>query len=237
MTALDGRVAVVTGASRGIGRAIAVRLTGEGATVLMLARNVPMLDEAARAAGGGAVPLPCDVGDERSIARAVKTIRRDHGTPDIIVNNAGLFHVLPVEQTSVAQFTEMLTVNLVAPFTLVRAFLAEMRARKSGHVVTIGSIADRATFPENGGYAASNPGLRAFHEVVRSALRGSGVRATLVSPGPVDTPLWDPIDPDHRDGFTPRSAMLAADAVAVAVHYAITQPGDVNVDELRLSRS
>jgi NADP-dependent 3-hydroxy acid dehydrogenase YdfG len=92
-------------------------------------------------------------------------------------------------------------------------------------------------FPENGAYAASKHGARALHEVLRLELRGSGVRATLVSPGPVDTSLWDAIDPDRRPGFTPRSAMLDATAVADAVVYAVTRPGAVNIDELRLSRS
>ena len=112
-----------------------------------------------------------------------------------------------------------------------------MRERARGHIVTIGSIADRVAFPENGAYAASKFGLRGLHEVLRAELRGSGVRATLVSPGPVDTALWDEIDPDNRPGFSPRASMLAADAVASAVVYAVTQPADVNVDELRLSRA
>jgi NADP-dependent 3-hydroxy acid dehydrogenase YdfG len=103
--------------------------------------------------------------------------------------------------------------------------------------VTVGSIADRAAFPENGAYAASKFGLRGLHEVLRAELRGTGVRATLISPGPVDTALWDAVDPDNRPGFTPRASMLDPDAVANAVIYAVTQPADVNIDELRLSRS
>jgi NADP-dependent 3-hydroxy acid dehydrogenase YdfG len=120
---------------------------------------------------------------------------------------------------------------------LVRAVLPAMRARGRGHIVTVGSVADRAVYPENAAYAASKHGARALHEVLRLETRGSGVRATLVSPGPVDTPLWDTIDPDHRDGFTPRAQMLSAQAVADAVLYVVTQPPDVNVDELRLSRA
>jgi NADP-dependent 3-hydroxy acid dehydrogenase YdfG len=112
-----------------------------------------------------------------------------------------------------------------------------MRARKRGHIVTIGSIADRVAFPENGAYAASKFGLRALHEVLRAELRGSGVRTTLVSPGPVDTSLWDAIDTETRAGFTPRRQMLSTRAVADAVRYVVSQPDDVNVDELRLSRS
>ncbi len=110
-----------------------------------------------------------------------------------------------------------------------------MKRRRAGHVVTVGSIADRVAMPGNAAYAASKFGVRALHEVLRQELRDTGVRASLVSPGPVDTPLWDAIDPDGREGFTPRSRMLPAAAVAAAVQYVVTAPSDVNVDELRLS--
>jgi NADP-dependent 3-hydroxy acid dehydrogenase YdfG len=112
-----------------------------------------------------------------------------------------------------------------------------MKSERAGHVVTIGSIADRSTFAENSAYAASKFGARAMHEVLRAELKGSGVRATLVSPGPVDTRLWDDLDPDNRPGFTPRSEMLSPDAVAQAVEFVLRRPADVNIDELRLSHS
>jgi NADP-dependent 3-hydroxy acid dehydrogenase YdfG len=92
-------------------------------------------------------------------------------------------------------------------------------------------------FPENGSYAAAKFGLRGLHAVLRAELRGTGVRSTLVSPGPVDTPLWDDVNPDERKGFTPRSAMLRPEDVAAAVLFAVAQPASVNVDELRLARS
>ena len=92
-------------------------------------------------------------------------------------------------------------------------------------------------FPENAAYASSKYGVRALHEVLRAELRGSGVRTTLVSPAQVDTAMWDQIDPDSRSGFTPRREMLSARAVAEAVQYAVLQPADVNVDELRISHS
>ena len=136
-----------------------------------------------------------------------------------------------------SSFAADLQTNLVAPLRFVRALLPDMRARGSGDIVTIGSVADRAIFPENAAYAASKHGARALHEVLRLETRGSGVRAMLISPGPVDTALWDSIDPDHRDGFIPRAQMLSPQAVADAVLYAVTQPREVNVDELRLSRS
>jgi NADP-dependent 3-hydroxy acid dehydrogenase YdfG len=143
----------------------------------------------------------------------------------------------PIESTSPEEFSAAIDVNLAAPFRLIRAFLPEMRKRANGHIVSIGSIADRIAFPENGSYAAAKFGLRGLHAVLRAELAGSGVRSTLISPGPVDTPLWDDVNPDGREGFTPRSEMLRPDDVAAAVLFVVSQPDSVNVDELRLSRT
>jgi NADP-dependent 3-hydroxy acid dehydrogenase YdfG len=114
-----------------------------------------------------------------------------------------------------------------------------MRAAGTGHIITIGSIADRTAFPGNGAYAASKFGLRALHEVLRNELRGSGVRTSLISPGPTDTTIWDAVEraSSAPRSFPRRSEMMQPDAVASAVLYALTQPVEVNIDELRLSRS
>ena len=232
---LAGRIAVVTGASRGIGLAVAQALVGAGARVAMLARTADALRRAAKPLG--ALAIPCDIADETAATAAAEQVSRDLGAPDVLVNNAGLFTLAPVESQSIAELRATLDVNLIAPFVLARALLPAMREAKQGHIVTIGSIADRVTFPENGAYAASKFGGRALHQVLREELRGSGVRATLVSPGPVDTSLWDAIGPDDRAGFTPRASMLSAAAVADAVLFALTRVPAVNIDELRLSRS
>jgi len=235
---LAGRSAVVSGASRGIGLAIAQAFVAQGARVAMLARSAEALAAAAKALGERAFPMVCDAGDAGAVQRAAGEIEeRFGGAPDVLVNNAGLFDLSRISDTTPESFARALNVNLVGPFVLIRSLLPAMQTRGSGHVISIGSIADRATFPENGAYAASKYGLRALHEVLRAELRGTGVRVTLVSPGPVNTSLWDAIDPDARAGFTPRSAMLGAESVAAAVLYAATQPAGVNVDELRLSRS
>jgi NADP-dependent 3-hydroxy acid dehydrogenase YdfG len=235
---LDGRTALVTGASRGIGRATARALAGAGARVALLARSADALRREADALGGGALALACDLRDDAAVrAAAARATDVFGGAPDVLVNNAGAFAVAPIAETPTADFVASLEANLVGPFRLVRALLPAMLARGSGHVVTVGSIADRNTFPGNGAYAAGKYGLRAFHEVLRAELRGTGVRASLVSPGPVDTPLWDPIGPDDREGFTPRARMLRPEAVADAIRYVVTAPDAVNVDELRLSRS
>src|SRR5262249_39911494 len=103
--------------------------------------------------------------------------------------------------------------------------------------VTIGSVADRRAFPGNAGYSASKFGARVVHEVMRAETKGTGVRATLVSPASTDTEIWNGIGPGERGRFPAVSAMLAAEDVAHAVLFALTQPARVNVDELRLSRA
>lgn len=236
--ALKDRRVLVTGASRGIGAAVARRLAAAGARVALLARGKDALAALAREIGGGALGLACDVRDTETLTHALAQLPdRMGGAPEIIVNNAGAFLIAPAHEMSVQSFSDTLAVNLTAPFAVVRALLPALRAAKSGHVVTIGSIADRTTFPGNAAYAASKHGLRALHEVLRAELRGTGVRASLIAPGPVDTDIWNPIDPDNRAGFTKRKEMLSATAVADAVYFVLTADPELNVDELRISRT
>jgi NADP-dependent 3-hydroxy acid dehydrogenase YdfG len=235
---LAGKTAVVTGASRGIGFAVARGLVAEGARVGMLARGADALRAAAATLGPLAHAIPCDVSDATSVAASISIIRAEfQSAPHIIVNNAGVFPLERAERLDAAVLATTFETNVVGPHRFVREFLGDMRTRGSGHILTIGSVADRQPLLENGAYAASKYAARALHEVMRAETRGSGVRVTLVSPGPVDTPLWDSIDPDHREGFTTRAFMLRPQAVADAVVYAVTQPADVNIDELRLSHS
>jgi len=234
--ALAGRWVVITGGSRGIGAELARRLAADGARLALIARGREALT--ALAAELKAEAVVCDVSDPAQVERAAERIGAlAGGAPDIVVNNAGIFSIAAAHKTSVEHFRRTLEVNLVAPFALVRAFLPAMREWGSVHLVTLGSVADRNIFPGNAAYSASKYGLRALHEVLRAELRGSGVRATLVSPGPVNTELWDPIDPDNRPGFTPRAQMLGAAEVADAIRWVLAAPASVNVDELRLSSS
>ncbi|NIP57048.1 MAG: SDR family NAD(P)-dependent oxidoreductase, partial [Gemmatimonadetes bacterium] len=112
---------------------------------------------------------------------------------------------------------------------LVRAVLPGMLERGSGLIVSVGSVAGRRAFPENGAYSASKFGLRGLHEVLREELRGTGVRGTLLEPGAVDTGIWDPLDPDGRPDLPDRGRMLAPEAVAEAALFAATRPEGVCV--------
>jgi NADP-dependent 3-hydroxy acid dehydrogenase YdfG len=238
LTELSGRTAVVTGASRGIGAAISTALAGKGVRVVMLARNEVRLRDAARPLMG-AIPLTCDVSDPQSVEKAAKQIRKELGSaPDILVNNAGIFGVSIVEETTTEFFIETINTNLVGPFLFVRAFLADLKKRKAGHIVTIGSIADRTIFTGNAAYSAAKFGLRAVHEVLRAELRGTGVRTSLISPASTDTEIWNSVTVTDPAG-NPHSTrpMLDPNDVVAAVLFALDQPTRVNVDELRLSHN
>lgn len=236
--ALEGKTVVVTGASRGIGLACARALAGAQARVLCLARGGPRLDAAVATLGYAAQAIPCDLHNDADVDAAIAAvIRACDGPPDALIQAAGIFPLVPFEKTPASEFEDALQVNLLGPYRLAQPLAARMRERRSGHVVTIGSVADRTAFPENVAYSASKFGARAVHEVMREELRGSGVRVSLVSPGPVDTAIWDAIDPDHRTGFTPRARMLRPEAVADAVLFVLTRDAEINIDELRLSRS
>lgn len=234
---LSGRTVLITGASRGIGEACARSCAAAGAQLILLGRHVAALTAMIKELRVKAVAVAVDFGQPDTIERLEKMRPRFPDSPDIIINNAGQFFIASVEETKPEEFEQLLRVNLATPFAVTRLYLAEMRRRNAGHVVTIGSVADRHTFPGNSAYSATKFGSRAFHEVLREETRGTGVRATLISPGPVDTDIWDSIDPDNKPGFTPRSKMLRPVDVADAVVWAVTRPLNVNVDELRLSRS
>jgi NADP-dependent 3-hydroxy acid dehydrogenase YdfG len=238
VTGLAGRTAVVTGASRGIGAGIAEALGKEGVRVALVARTEAKLKEQA-ARIKGAIPIVCDVADAKSVEKAVGRISAElKGAPDIVVNNAGIFSVAVVEDTRAELFVDIINTNLVAPFLFVRAFLGEMKQRKTGHIVTIGSVADRTIYTGNAAYSAAKFGLRAVHEVLRAELRGTGVRTTLVSPAATDTEMWnsvtvtDPVANPHS-----KRPMLDPGDVVAAVMFALSQPERVNIDELRLSHS
>src|SRR5207302_604314 len=168
-----GKLAVVTGASRGIGLAVAEELQAAGAHVVRLARSL------VEASAGRRTDLPCDVTDPAAVARAAARILAERGVPDVVVNNAGIFFIKPVADTTPDDFARTISVNLTGPFLIARTFVPHLVRRGTGHVVTIGSVSDHVPYTGSTAYAASKYGLRGMHEVLRAELSRTGVRTTL----------------------------------------------------------
>ncbi|MGH7560698.1 MAG: SDR family oxidoreductase [Gemmatimonadales bacterium] len=227
MTVLAERVAVVTGASRGIGASTAALLAAAGARVVRVARTLEPH------AGSRKLDVRCDLTDPAQVEAMARSVLETFGAPDVLVNNAGSFLLASVEQTTPAAFEAQVAANLRAPFLVARAFLPAMRGR-GGLVVTVGSIADHHAFPDNAAYAAAKHGLRGLHRVLREEYRGAGIRLSLLSPGPTDTEVWDAVDPDSRLGFTPRKAMLLPEDVAETILWIATRPARMDVEWVRL---
>lgn len=235
---LAGRSALVTGASRGIGAACARALAAAGARVVLVARSTDHLHALAAELPHGAAAFPADLSQSAAVPTIAVGVQEILGAaPDILIHAAGSFPLAALQDTSDGDLDLAFTLNSAAPLRLTREFLPALRARGSGHVVMIGSAADRHVFPANAAYAASKHAVRAILEALRAETRGSGVRATLISPSATDTPLWDPHDPDASAHLPSRDEMLRAADVADAVVWAVTRPSHVDVDELRLSRS
>lgn len=229
MTPLAGQMAVVTGASRGIGLATATALRGCGATVVRLSRSL------SDGESGGFRDFRCDLSEAAQIERTCRRILEQIGTPSLVVQNAGVFLLRPLEETGTEELDRHIAINLRAPFLLARALLPAMRSAGRGMHITLGSVSDHTGFPENAAYAATKWGVRGLHEVLTAEYQGTGVRFSLISPGATDTPVWDPFDPDARPGFLRRAMMLRPEDVAEAVVFAATRPSHATVEWLRLS--
>ncbi len=228
-TALAGKVALVTGASRGIGLAVADELRAAGAHVVRLARSL------ADGSGERETTLRCDVTLPSDVDRALGRAIAELGVPDIVVTSTGVFYVKPLGETTPAEFAETIGVNLTGPFLVVRALVPRMVQRDSGHLVTIGSSSDHIAYAGNSAYAASKFGVRGLHQVIAAEVAETGVRTTLVSPGAVDTDIWNAIDPDSKPGFRKRKHMMRPEDVAEAVLFAVTREARLTVTEIRLA--
>lgn len=189
MSFLD-KVVLITGASAGIGESAARKFAAQGARVVLAARGVERLERVAdsiRSAGGEALPIAADIGDDASCDQLLEQTMAAHGGIDVLVNNAGLHHRGHFSGHSAKALADMVTVNLRSPVYLTRLALGPMLAEGRGTIVNVASLAGCVPLPEAAVYSSTKFGLRALSLALAEELRGTGVRVSVVSPGPVTT--------------------------------------------------
>ena len=222
---------LVTGGGRGIGRAIALRFAREGARVVVAARTSAELDGVVaeiERAGSHGLAAQMDVRDYGSVeAAAWRAIQFLGDRLDVLVNNAGVFDVAPLDKLDIAKWRWMFEVNVDGPMFVTRECLEALLASPRAHVINIASAAARRGYPGNTAYCATKYALRGFSDALREELRPRGVRVSTVYPGQTDTTIFDRVP-----GIWERAKMNAPEDVAEVVWQAWSAPEGANVDEL-----
>jgi NAD(P)-dependent dehydrogenase (short-subunit alcohol dehydrogenase family) len=229
--ALKGKIALVTGASRGIGLAIARTLAAEGCDLILTSRNESALAQVSRELSRAKIrvlPQPCDVRDPYSVDVLFRAVRQQFGRLDILLNNAGIaHHSLPVERLPYPVWMDVLQTNLNGMFLVTQAALAIMK--RGGTIVNNLSIAANRVFPNSAAYNASKHGALGFTNTLREELRPKGIRVIGLLPGATDTDIWKTLWPQ-----APRRKMMLPSTVAEAVLAMILLPPNATVENLEI---
>ena len=232
---LAGKVAIVTGASRGIGRAISAALAQEAATVVLAGRSIPKLQETADQvirAGGKAEIVVTELTEEESIKNLVTVTSEKFGQLDILVNNAGVTHSAKLKQTTTEDWERCIWVNTRAPFILCREALELLRKSPAAYIINIASVVGVKGYPLQTAYTSSKHALRGMTISLAEELKGSNIRVHLLCPGGVNTDMVDRVRPD-----IPKKELIEPGEIAELVLYLVTHKGNAVVDELHIRRA
>ncbi|MEH1937597.1 MAG: SDR family NAD(P)-dependent oxidoreductase [Nostoc sp.] len=236
---LDAKVAIITGASSGMGAATAIALAEEGAHVVLAARRIERLNEVAQkieALGGKALPIVTDVSDETQVNDLVQKVNTTLGRIDILVNNAGIGGLGTIEDGDPAEWRRQFDLNVLGLLYATHAVLPIFKAQGVGHVVNLSSVAGRTTRAGMGVYSATKWGVNAISEALRQEVHKHNIRVTIIEPGLVATEFIDNItDPAAKQALEARFKAvtpLQPEDIARAIAYAVTQPPHVNVNEI-----
>jgi NAD(P)-dependent dehydrogenase (short-subunit alcohol dehydrogenase family) len=226
---LKGKIALVTGATQGIGLAIARALADEGCTLVLCGRNRSRLRTVEAQLTRKKVrvlAVACDVRDEQSVAQLFAAIRKQFRRLDILVNSAGIAHAfIPVNKLPAEKWNDVLATNLTGMFLVTQAALPLMK--RGATIANVLSISSKRAFPNLAAYNASKFGALGFTRTLRGELRSEGIRVIALLPGATDTPIWDTLWPD-----APREKMIHPATVAQALVSALKLPQESTVEEL-----
>jgi NAD(P)-dependent dehydrogenase (short-subunit alcohol dehydrogenase family) len=229
-----GKVALITGASQGIGRAIAEALAREGCNLILTARDQSRLDQAAKElklGGARLLTVACDVREPAQVEALMDEVRRKFRRLDILINNAGVSHSnLEISKLPLDLWRDVIETNLTGTFLVTQAALPSMK--RGGAIVNNLSIAAKRVFAGASAYNASKHGALGFTNTLREELRTKGIRVIALLPGATDTAIWNTFWPD-----APREKMMSAETVARAVVNALALPANSTLEELTLMPS
>jgi len=235
---IQGKVVVITGASSGLGEAAARHLAERGATVVLGARRADRIEALAgelTAAGYTARAVVTDVVDRDQVKNLVDTAVREFGQVDVMLNNAGLMPLAPLERLKIDEWDRMIDVNIKGVLYGIAAALPHMQHRKSGHIINVSSVYGHVVDPGATVYCATKFAVRALSEGLRREVKPYNIRTTVISPGAVSTELLEHIsEKDVQQGTKDFVSKIAvpADTFARMVAFAISQPDDVDVNEI-----
>ncbi len=236
MSEIKDKVVIITGASSGLGEATARRLAKNGAKLMLAARREERLKELVadiQKDGGTAKYEVIDVTNKSQVEALAKATHQAYERIDVLVNNAGLMPLSPLDETKVDEWDKMVDVNIKGVLYAIAAVLPIMRQQKSGHIINISSVSGHKVFPGGTVYCATKFAVKAISEGIRLESNGE-IRATNISPGAVDTELTNTISHEETAKNVKKMYSIAidSDAIARAIAYVIEQPGDVDVNEM-----
>jgi ribitol 2-dehydrogenase len=229
---LKGKTALVTGASSGIGRAMALALSAAGAQVALVGRSHERLQEVADLIGPGALVLPGDLGQPAEVERLAAEALKAFGHIDVLLPNAGLYIPGPVAEGSPDEWEVLMEVNVNSVFRLIHALLPQMLARASGDIVVTSSISGHQAIPWEPVYSASKHAIQSFVHGLRRQVAAQGIRVGAVAPGVVLNALWGYGDPAKIDAKVALREGLRSEDVAEAVLFMLTRPRHVTIRDL-----
>lgn len=234
MSVSSPKRALITGASRGIGKATALTLAAAGIDVALVGRSSEQLAEvagAAQAHGVKAASYTLDLAQVEQVRDQISQILDAFGPIDILINNAGMGYTGSLMDTTLKDWQQVIDLNLTSAFQCIQAVLPSLRAKKDGQIINVVSIGGLQVFPDWGLYCVSKFGLLALSKTLAMEERANGIRVTAICPGSVNTPIWD-TDTVHAD--FDRSKMLTPEQVAQSILHTIQMPASAVIEELIL---
>lgn len=237
---LNGKVALITGASSGIGKGVAIAFAAKGVKVCLAARRTKVLEAIAneiQQAGGEALVVEMDVADKTSVAAGVKQLIDQYGGIDILVNNAGIMPTADIDTFKVDEWEAMVDINIKGVLNVTAAVLPALIKQSSGHIINLSSIAGRKLFKGLAVYCGTKHFVSAFSDIMRMEIgKKHNIRVTSIQPGAVETNLYDQItDEGYKkgmDSLREQMTFLSPQDIADSMIYALEAPGHVDVSEL-----